>query len=62
VDDEKSVQSPAAGPSVELPRDTQKFLSFAETHRTVLNQVTKILLVFIDLKSTPPPGTPEAHS
>jgi len=40
VDDEKSVPSPAAAPAVELPRDTQKFLSFAETHRTVLNQVS----------------------
>ena len=39
IDDEKSVPSPAAVPAVELPRDTEKFLSFAETHRTVLNQV-----------------------
>jgi hypothetical protein len=30
---------PSSSVVIELPRDTQKFLSFAETHRTVLNQV-----------------------
>ena len=40
TDEERSGNpSTAAGTVVELPRDTQKFLSFAETHRTVLNQV-----------------------
>jgi E3 ubiquitin-protein ligase HUWE1 len=40
TDEEKAgAPIPVVAPVVELPRDTQKFLSFAETHRTVLNQV-----------------------
>lgn len=31
--------SMSSAPSSDLPPDTQKFLSFAERHRTVLNQV-----------------------
>lgn len=33
-----SVSNPSA--ALDLPPDTQKFLSFAERHRTVLNQVS----------------------